>query len=149
MLTADGRRFETRFWVDVIHLRGAETLARFEQDYCAGSAAATRAAYGRGTAYYLGAELEPAGLEWLLERVLGEAEVQPVLAGLPDGVEAQRRADGEREWLFLLNHNAAPARVRLPAGGRDLLSGQAVGGEFELPASGAAVIETVIDRSRQ
>lgn len=148
VLTADGRRFETRFWADMIHLRGAEALARFEQDYFAGSAAVTRNAYSQGSAYYLGAELEPAGLEWLLERALAQAEVQPVLAGLPEGVEAQRRADSQREWLFLLNHNATPARVRLPVGGRDLLSGQAVSEEIELPAGGAAVIETVIDRSR-
>jgi len=36
----------------------------------------------------------------------------------------------------------------LPPGGRDLRGGQAVGGEIELPAAGAAVIEMVINRSR-
>lgn len=139
--TCDGKRFENGFWADVIHLQGAEALAEFQQDYYAGDAAITRHPYGRGAAYYLGTELEESGLDWLMERVLAQAGVQPVLSVIPAGVEGIVRSNTAKEWLFLLNYNDAPVEIALDRNGVDLLTGRHVTGQVELPANGVAVIE--------
>ena len=63
------------------------------------------------------------------------ARLRPVVADLPDGVEAQRRGD----VLFLLNHSDRAAEV---AGvvGADLLSGQSCTGHVIVPPRSALVV---------
>jgi beta-galactosidase len=61
-----------------------------------------------------------------------------VRPGLPAGVEVVVRRDGERQWLFALNHTAADQDV--PGDGVDLLTGATVTGSARIPAGGAAVI---------
>jgi beta-galactosidase len=142
--TDDGQQYACDFWTELIHLEGAEKIAWFGEDYLAGSPAVTRHAFGKGSGYYLGTSLDQAGLSWLVERICRETGVQG-LAGLPEGVEAVRRCDGEQEFLFLLNFSGKPARVNLPqlnipANGSDLLTGNTVDGEILLEPAGVAVI---------
>jgi beta-galactosidase len=42
------------------------------------------------------------------------AGVEPVLSGLPDGVEATRRDGPDASYLFLLNHGTEEVTVPLP-----------------------------------
>jgi beta-galactosidase len=48
------------------------------------------------------------------------------------------RRNGDRSWLFLLNHTGAAHEVA--ATGTELLTGTAVTGTIELPPGGSAVI---------
>ncbi|MCI1641857.1 MAG: beta-galactosidase [Actinomyces sp.] len=103
----------------------------------AGHAAITRRAAGAqgGAAWYAASDLDAVGRAALLAVLTAHARVQPVMAGLPDGVEAQRRGD----VLFLLNHSDSAAEV---AGvvGVDLVSGAACTGHVVIaPRSGIAV----------
>jgi beta-galactosidase len=50
-----------------------------------------------------------------------DAGVAPVLADLPDGVQAILRHGTDHSHLFLLNHGGAPVSVALPAPALDLL----------------------------
>ena len=140
--TTDGRSFTCSFWSDVIHSQGCESLAVYEKDYYAGLPAVTRHSFGKGCVYYLGTELEPAGLEWLLGRVCYEAGIVPVMQDLPVGVEALRRSKDGKSWLFLLNHRDEKVEVLLEGIGRDLLTAQTVKGSIVLEPNGVAVIET-------
>jgi len=139
--TVDGRRFYSSFWADLIHLKGAEALAEFEQDYFAGFPAVTCNRFGKGLVYYLSTELETAGCDWLLERILEQSGVEPVMPGLPGGVEATLRTTESKEWLFLLNHNDSTVEIAIDRNGIDLLSGQETSGRVHLSPQGAAVIE--------
>ena len=139
--TAEGKHFENQLWADVIHLEGAESIAKFEEDYYAGQAAITRHEFGKGLGYYLGTELEPAGISWLLERICKESGIQPVLSGMPASVEVLKRASETKEWYFLLNHSGAPVQVDWRGGGFDLIQGRQVDAVIALDAYGAAVIE--------
>ena len=57
-----------------------------------------------------------------------------------------RRSTGKgRSYLLVLNHNDAPARVDVKAGGADRLTGNAVQGTVELAAHGVLVIEEPTD----
>ncbi|MEU8392021.1 Beta-galactosidase C-terminal domain, partial [Micromonospora sp. NPDC048843] len=73
----------------------------------------------------------------LVARLLAEADVRPA-ASAPPGVEVVRRRDGDRTWLFAINHT--DTEVRLPAYGVELLTGGHCAGELALPAGEVAVV---------
>jgi beta-galactosidase len=125
-------------WSETVHLAGAEALARYAGGVLDGLPAVTRHPVGAGVAYYVSTRLEPDSYGGFLAAVAAASGAGPEQAGLPPGVEAVRRHDGDRSWLFLLNHTGDPHEV--PAAGTDLLTGAPVTGELRLPAGGAAVI---------
>jgi beta-galactosidase len=125
-------------WSETVHLAGAQALATYRGGVLAGLPAITRHAVGAGVAHYVSTRLDPEGYGELLGAVAASAGVTPVRAGLPPGVEVVRQQDGDRSWLFLLNHTGDEHEV--PAGGTDLLTGETVTGVVRLPAGGAAVV---------
>ena len=140
LITPDGTQLSASLWADVIQLQGAESLAQFEQDYFQGSPALTRHDFGTGQAYYLGTELSSTGMDWLMDLLIRKTDIQPVVANLPQGVEALRRASGRKSWLFLLNHTNQEQSIPLPTPGQDLLTGNSLQTTLSLPARGVAVI---------
>jgi len=90
---------------------------------------------GAGAGWYVAADLDALSRAALLTLVCAYARLRPVVADLPDGVEAQRRGD----VLFLLNHSDRAAEV---AGvvGTDLLSGQSCTGHVIVPPRSALVV---------
>ncbi|MER7499783.1 beta-galactosidase trimerization domain-containing protein [Nonomuraea pusilla] len=94
-------------WADDIVTEGAEVLAAYAGGPLAGGPAVTRHAFGAGTATYLGTRPDEAAMRELVRDALRRAGVEPVVAGLPEGVEAVRRGG----HLFLLNHNDHPVRA--------------------------------------
>ena len=89
------------------------------------------------TAWYVGTELSDTGRAALLDRVLADAGVEPVVGGLPTGVEVVRRRGEGVSFLFVMNHG--DEAVDVPYEGTDLLTGTA-GPVTKVPAGGVAVI---------
>ncbi len=88
-----------------------------------------------GGAWYAATDLDAVGRAALATVLAAHARVRPVVDGLPDGVEAQRRGDA----LFLLNHSDRAVQL---AGivGTDLVSGAACTGHVVIaPRSAMAV----------
>ncbi|KPI29341.1 Beta-galactosidase [Actinobacteria bacterium OK074] len=81
-----------------------------------------------GRAWYLSTLPEPGALRGLLAEIAADAGVRPVLAGLPDFVEAVRRGD----LLFVLNHGRDTVTLSVPGTHRDLLTGAEVTDEITL-----------------
>ncbi len=139
---ADAAEYVCDTWADIVRADGAETLATFGEDFFAGSPAVTVHTFGRGRAYYVGTQPEPAYVEKLVERICREAGVAAPLP-VPDGVEAtvRRGADG-KQYLFLLNHRDEPVEVALPEGAvyRSLLTDEKVSGRLVLETAGVAVL---------
>ncbi len=109
----------------------------------AGRPAITRRTVGgAGAAWYVAAGLDTVSRAALLTLVCAHARVRPVVADLPDGVEAQRRG----EVLFLLNHGDRAAEV---AGvvGTDLLTGEACTGHVVLAPRSALVVRENTQRA--
>ncbi|GAA3477214.1 hypothetical protein GCM10018966_017440 [Streptomyces yanii] len=92
----------------------------------------------RDRAYYVSTLPEPEALRALLGRVAAEAGAGPVLAGLPEDVEAVRRG----ELLFLLHHGRGSVTVPVPGPHVDLLTGEDVDGLVELGRYGVAVLRS-------
>ncbi|WP_329029946.1 beta-galactosidase [Streptomyces sp. NBC_01423] len=109
-----------------------EVLATYREGELAGLPAVLR----RGRAVYVSTLPEPPALRALLSDVVREAGVEPVLAGLPEGVEAVRRG----ELLFLLHHRREMVTVAVPGTYEDLLTGRSVTDRIALGRYGVAVL---------
>ncbi|MEU2246549.1 beta-galactosidase [Streptomyces sp. NPDC019224] len=112
----------------------AEVLATYREGELAGLPAVLR----RGRAVYVSTLPEPPALRALLADVVREAGVEPVLAGLPEGVEAVRRGD----LLFLLHHRREMVTVAVPGAYEDLLTGRSVTDRIALGRYGVAVLRS-------
>jgi beta-galactosidase len=109
-----------RLLAEEIQLTGATPVATFGEGRLTGRPSLTRAAYGRGTGYYLATLPDAAAAYQLTGWLARAAAVRPVLAGLPPRLEAARRGP----LLTLVNHDDQPATVRVS--GQDLLTGASV-----------------------
>jgi beta-galactosidase len=130
--TTTGRQFQCSFWSDVIHLKSAQALATFEQDYYAGDPAVTRNQFGKGTAYYLGTVLDKSGMDWLFDVVCETAGLKPIAPHLSAGVEFVRRSNGSQTWLFALNHLNEEVNIPLDQPGYELLRGTHLDNSLQL-----------------
>ena len=86
----------------------ARVLARIEDGPLAGHPAVTVNDHGAGSAWYLATLPEAAALGRVLRRAAAGAGVEPVLANLPEGVEAVRRGDR----VFVLDHRTREVEIR-------------------------------------
>ncbi len=96
-------------WSEYLHSEGADVLASFEGGELDGWPAITANRRGEGRAWYVATLPDPDAMAALLDAVLSDAGVSPVLAQPVEGVEAVRRGDS----VFLVNHTPAEARVTL------------------------------------
>ncbi|MFB9237660.1 beta-galactosidase [Plantactinospora siamensis] len=124
-------------WTEWLHAEQAEVLASYADGPLPGVPALTRRPAGAGAAWYLATRLDEAGTDRLVARLLAEAGVRPPVAA-PTGVEVVRRRDGDRSWLFAINHTDRDAR--LPVRGTELLGGGRCDGELVVPAGEVAVV---------
>ncbi|MFJ8887713.1 beta-galactosidase [Streptomyces sp. NPDC102402] len=139
-LLSDGSR--AAVWTERVESRGCTARLRFaegpEGGPARGDPAVTRHAYGGGAGWYAAAALPAPALRALLGEACGEAGVAAV-AEVPPGVEAVRRAAGDRGYLFLVNHTDADAVV--PVGdGCTRIDGSALTGSVTVPAGDVVVV---------
>ncbi|WP_406090109.1 beta-galactosidase [Streptomyces sp. NBC_01013] len=127
--------FDGTLWSEELEAAAdTEVVAAYRDGELAGLPAVLR----RGRARYLSTLPEAAALRALLGDVVREAGVTPVLAGLPDGVEAVRRGD----LLFLLHHGRDAVTVTVPGSYEDLLTGEKALDRVELGRHGVAVLRS-------
>jgi beta-galactosidase len=105
-----------------LHTTDAAVEAAFTSGRRAGHPALTRRAAGRGIARYLGTVPDEDGVQAVVDHVLADAGVEPVVAGLPEHVEAARRGD----LVTVINHGGDP--VDVPVSGVDAVTGERVDG---------------------
>jgi beta-galactosidase len=120
-----GRSYRAFDLCELIHSRGAEVLGTYGADFYAGRPALTVNSFGKGRAYFIAART---GQDFLrdfygdvagglgLVRALDGLPYSPGLPPLPEGVTAQIRSDGRRDYVFVMNFN--PREVRVDAGAR-------------------------------
>ncbi|HET8949739.1 MAG TPA: beta-galactosidase [Solirubrobacteraceae bacterium] len=94
--------------------------ATFTTGRRAGDPALTSRRVGQGLARYLATVPDDAGALTVVDLVLAGAGVEPVLAGLPERVEAARRG----ALLTLVNHGGEPVEVTVE--GVDAISGERI-----------------------
>ena len=136
------QRYTCQTWCELLQPEGASVLARYTQGYFAGGAAITEAAYGKGRALYVGAEIaEERFYSGLIRWLAAEAGLRPLLSDPVDDVEAMRRIGSDTQLLFLLNFNLHEERtVNISTPHRSLLNDRLYASEVTLAPGGVEVL---------
>jgi beta-galactosidase len=96
--------------------------------------------YGKGLVYFVGAYLDDAAQQALMDYIANEAGVSPVLE-TPPGVEARTRMNPKGERIYIVvNHGRTEQLVPLPWPALEHLAGQRVVGELRLVPYGIALL---------
>ena len=142
-----GNWFEgvSQLWAERLRVRDEDdtfAIARYgaSNGWLDDQLAITVHSYGRGLVYFVGAYLDEAAQQALVNHIVEMAGVKPVLE-TPAGVEARKRVNADGEEIFIvINHERAEQVVRLPWPAREHLNGQAVVDELRLAPYGVAVL---------
>lgn len=132
-----GDTLEAAVFTDLVApIDGGVLEATYTADYYAGSGALVSKAVGKGRAYYYGTAFTEATARTFLKK-LGVASPFAGDLVLPEGCELAVRGD----YAFVLNYPKAPATITLKRPLAELLSGETLSGEVELPPYGVAVFK--------
>ena len=126
---------------ELMHAETAGVLATYGAEFYAGWPVVAENEFGDGFAYYIATDPEPDFLLHFYRTLCADAEVRPVLEA-PEGVEVRRRSQGERSFLFVLNHNEDVSYVSLPEGHYvDVISKGVVQGKVPLRGWDVRILE--------
>lgn len=133
--------YKAEIFCDLIHLEGAEALAEYKSDFYAGRPALTVNNYGHGQAYYITSRNEEKFKKDFYKTLIKRLNLTKVLdVELPTGVTAQKRSDGQNDYIFLMNFNDQKIEIDLEKEYLSLLTAE----EFrakELKAYGLEVLK--------
>ena len=128
-----------RLWCDIISPVTAEVLGVYTAGYYAGEPCLTKNAYGAGSVYYLGCDLDETAMYALMGR-LCKVHGIAVEEGAQEGVEIVPATDGENEALFVLNHNRHTVVVPVDGKYTELLNEQEIADQVLLKPYEVAVL---------
>ena len=118
-------------------MHGAKSLGLYEEDFYAALPCLTRNTFGRGQAYYLAAKVEQSGLDAIYADIADELALpRAMMQPLPAGVIATERGGA----IFLQNYSGTAQQIVFDEQYTDLLTGNAVEGEYVMPANGILVL---------
>ena len=125
-----------------IHAESARVLATYTSDFYAGEPALTVNTLEQGEAFYLAARSDAAFLSDFYRTLAARLRLRPALPTvLPTGVTAQRRSDGQSDFIFVMNFTSEEQAVDLgETCYTDQFSREAVSGVMTLPGYGVRVI---------
>ncbi len=137
-----GKNYQVGRLREVIRLEGAKTLAEYGMDYCKGQPALTVHSYGKGTAWYLAAEMGQDFLNDFYHRLFAELGLKNALgAELPYGVMVTERT-AEEPAVFVMNFSAEEKTVAGICGSwKDLENNEPVEGMLRLDAYGVRILQ--------
>lgn len=139
----DGVEMQADDFNDVLEVAAptVEIAARYSSDFYAGKPAVTVNRLGKGEVWYYGAVFNEASAGQMIANL---GLVSPVASWLklPQQVELQVRTGNEADTAltFLLNYKEAPTTFTLLEEKTDLLTGERLHGEVELPSYGVMVL---------
>lgn len=117
----EGDKHEAGLLCDLLHSEGAEILAVYEDDFYAGMPVLTCNKFGEGEAYYVAARSDKAFYTKLMKIICENKRIYGIMQ-TPDGVEAIMRVNGEKKYLFILNHSKETQTVTIDGTYYDILN---------------------------
>ena len=102
----------SRLWCDVLEPVTAEPLGVYTEEYYSGKPCLTVNRFGKGSAYYLGCDLDDSAMLKFARFLCEKLALNANDCGI-GGVEQVETTDGEHSVLFLMNHNPYPVIVPL------------------------------------
>jgi beta-galactosidase len=129
-----------RLWCDLIEPKGCQILATYAKDFYAGKPAMTLNTFGLGKAVYIGTQSHQHFYDDLVTWLRQTSGLHPLLK-VPENIEVSlREREGERVY-FLLNHQNSPVSIQFYKPMHDLLTGNNIVGNYNLPPHGVLVID--------
>ena len=139
-----GKKYQAKDFCEIIHLRGAECLAKYSTDYYKDQPCFTVHSYGKGKAYYQAFRDDGTFKQTAIHAILEDLGVHGCLIGEnKNGVSAQKRTDGKNEYLFIQNYSEKKVDSIRPNGSYgDMLTNQKAK-TISLPPLGFAVLKKI------
>jgi beta-galactosidase len=134
--------YESVIFCDIIHSEGAKVLATYDSEFYKGSPAVTVNKHGKGRAYYIASRNDAKFHTDFYGHLIETLGLRQALGGpLPDGVTAQTRTDGEKDYIFVLGFNREPVEINLRgAKYTDGDSGEIISGTLAVPPYSTRVL---------
>ncbi len=97
---------------DLLELQTAECLFEYGRDFYQGTPAVTWNHFGKGSAYYIGADAEQKFYDEWYGQILNAAGITSLVNGkIPDEVEVCSRCTDESEYVFVQNYGSGPVDI--------------------------------------
>ena len=138
----DGDQIEANVFAEQLEVSGenARIVGVYTDDYYKGTGALVENQYGKGRTYYYGSAYTLESVKVFLEK-LGVASPYKDFAEVPESCEIAVRKKEERSFLFILNYEKTPAKVKLLCKMKNLYTGEEVSGDLNLEGYGTFVAE--------
>lgn len=135
--------YEARTFCDLIHCDEAQACALYGSEFYTGRPAMTVNQYGKGRAYYMASRNDMRFHTDFYRALIHDLDLPRVLdVDLPNGISAQMRRDGNKDYIFILGFNREPIEISLGDHSyRDLLNHIDVAGSLNLPPYSVRVLE--------
>ncbi|WP_166869295.1 beta-galactosidase [Salinibacterium sp. ZJ70] len=127
-------------WAELVTPRGADVIDTFADGPVAGEPALTRHTYGEGEAWYLATTPSDGDYAAIVARI-ARAAGATIMPGAGRDVEVVRRADGDRSFLFVINHGIES--IDVPTAGVELITGETLTTHTTVPAGAVRIIKEV------
>jgi beta-galactosidase len=127
-------------WADDLVLAGAEPVGTYADGPKPGGAAITRHRHGAGTGWYVSTNLDVEALATVMADVYAGAGLAP--SGTVEGLEVVRRTGDDADYTVAINHTDDDAKLPLDTSATDLLTGDTVSGDADVPAGAVRVLRT-------
>lgn len=122
----DGTTASCNLLCDLLHLEGAEALATYQKDFYADMPAVTRNTFGKGATYYVGTQMDDAGLAKILDQAVNEVNVRAVIPEVT-GLEVTCRTSDDTRYYYVMNFKDEDQVLPDSLGGKtDLISGAVI-----------------------
>lgn len=118
---------KSTLWRDILETETAQTVAKYDGEYYAGTPAITVNNSGKGRVWYIGCDLEESAIFKLVKMISDEAEAKYITH--PYGTEIIRRISDGREYLMLLNYTAN--KMDMGVTGKSLLNDETFNGTLD------------------
>lgn len=110
----NGEKYKAKSVCEIAKTESAEVLGVYDSRFYKGTAAVTRNRFGKGSAYFVSADLEESFVAAFVNQLVDDLGVRSAVPfKLPKGVTAQVRSHRERDFIFILNANSEPCQFEI------------------------------------
>lgn len=126
-------------YCELAYASGAEVIGRYKDDFYAGMPAVTRNNYGKGTAYYIGADFMQDGYKRIYGEILKDVISPLKMPKSPENVSITTRYKDNNVYVFIMNFNNNEVELEMQFDDYEVLSGRLECGRIE--AYGCVVLK--------
>lgn len=102
-VSLNGKDYKASLVCDLIHPENAKVLAKYSNEFYAGTAAVTENKYGQGKVWYVGTKLDHIGLTQLFNHIVLTANVESLVGDSHKLEVTKRVTQSGQELYFVLN----------------------------------------------